>query len=72
MYIEQRLRTCSTCSRPFAVRYAYMGERVPTYSIRGRAFPCPHRGCGAWNGIVMFYRVANIEVRTLPFPFFRT
>jgi len=68
-FVEQRLRTCESCQRPFAVQYRFGGLR-PESPERDRVFSrwlaCPALGCGRRNAILLPYCALDVVAKTIP------
>jgi hypothetical protein len=67
-FLEQRLRTCEACHRPFAIQYEFTllpadsGEADRVWS---RWVSCPS-GCGRRNAVVLPFSAREVVAKLIP------
>jgi hypothetical protein len=69
MYVEQMLRDCEVCNRPFAVQYEFSAPRVPSSSsdrINIRVVDCP--SCAHPNPLIILLYAHHVVVKPIPGP----
>jgi hypothetical protein len=67
MYVEQLLRDCEACNRPFAVQYEFGAPRLPSTSsdrVHVRVVRCP--SCRHLNPLIMLMYVHHVVVKPAP------